>query len=213
MANMNMCTVSFILIIMLFARMHGKPLDSICDSAGKCMWNGGGWYRGCIDDIPILYFDRFDGDGLLDLRDCSVQVVAIEITPLRCKDLNQHVVTDSGVTFYLGEAKTECHVSPSTEVPHQTTLQSIDNSEHASDTFPPTTTGSARNSKHPSTSPAIASHAITFESTQIREHVSSSSSEILHPTTLQSISSSESENGNDFTNGRTFTIIISKYLG
>lgn len=57
---------------------------------------------------PILYFDRFDGDGLLDLRDCSVQVVAIEITPLRCKDLNQHVVTDSGVTFYLGEAKTEC---------------------------------------------------------------------------------------------------------
>lgn len=108
MANMNMCTVSFILIIMLFARMHGKPLDSICDSAGKCMWNGGGWYRGCIDDIAILYFDRFDGDGLLDLRDCSVQVVAIEITPLRCKDLNQHVVTDSGVTFYLGEAKTEC---------------------------------------------------------------------------------------------------------
>lgn len=66
MVNMNMCIVFFIFIIMLFVCMYGKFLDFICDSVGKCMWNGGGWYRGCIDDIFIFYFDCFDGDGFLD---------------------------------------------------------------------------------------------------------------------------------------------------
>lgn len=103
-----MMLVPTLQIATLFIHVQAKHLDAVCDYSGRCVWNGVGWYRGCQDNTPFLSFDLFDSDGLLDLRCSAVQVVSIEITALRCRDMNKHVITDNDVTFYLGESKTEC---------------------------------------------------------------------------------------------------------
>lgn len=93
---------------LLITFVRPAPLELVCDFNGMCFWRGDGWYRGCIDDKPILTFDWFNDYVILDLRCSVVQVVYIKFTALSCKDLNLHVITDNDVTIYLGESQTEC---------------------------------------------------------------------------------------------------------
>ena len=92
-------------LFLIFVRP--EPHGIACNDDGMCFWQGSGWYRGCID-TPILTFDRFYDDGILDLRCSEVRVVYIISTALSCKEMNVHVITDKHITFYLGELKTKC---------------------------------------------------------------------------------------------------------
>jgi hypothetical protein len=66
---------------------------------------------GMVEDgtgAVLMTFPSFTLIASATMGSWTSKAVQYKFTPLRCKDLNQHVLTDSGVAFYLGEAKTEC---------------------------------------------------------------------------------------------------------
>ena len=96
----------FVAFCSFFLHAQSAQLEIICKE-GKCMWSGGGLYKGCIENAYII-FNFFDSSGVIDFTCTSVQVVTIENTNLDCTQMARRVITDMSITFYLGESQTEC---------------------------------------------------------------------------------------------------------